>query len=39
MNFFGMFFSPWVILIATAGWHLAVLWLLWRMTKALERRG
>jgi hypothetical protein len=33
--FFG---SPILILAAVVGYHLAVLWMLWRIAKALERR-
>ena len=35
---FGYIWSPFVVLTATVVWHLAVLWLLWRIAAALERR-
>jgi hypothetical protein len=40
MNFFGYhigLFVP-VIILATGAWYLAVLWMLWRIARALERR-
>lgn len=38
MNFVGQFFNPLAFLFAAVVWHLAVLWMLWRIAKALERR-
>lgn len=40
MNFFGQYFAylaP-VLLLAAGAWYLAVLWMLWRIARALERR-
>ena len=40
MNLFGYslgYFVP-VFMLASAAWYLAVLWLLWRIARALERR-
>jgi len=40
MNFFGYYlsyFAP-VLIVVAGAWHLAVLWMLWRIAKALERR-
>jgi hypothetical protein len=40
MDIFGRIFfgSPLLILAATVLWHIAVLWMLWRTARALERR-
>lgn len=39
MNILGStLFSPPVILTAAVVWHVGVLWLLWRIARALERR-
>jgi hypothetical protein len=37
MNLFGQFFAP-LFLLAAGAWYLAVLWMLWRIARALERR-
>src|SRR5687767_2383076 len=40
MPFFGEYFAYFVpvLMLATAAWYLAILWLLWRIARALERR-
>jgi hypothetical protein len=37
MNLFGPYVAQ-MLLIAGAVWYLAVLWMLWRIARALERR-
>jgi len=40
MPFFGQYWAYFVpvLMLATAAWYLAILWLLWRIARALERR-
>ena len=38
MNMFGAIFNPLLILTLNIVWHAAILWLLWRLVRALERR-
>jgi hypothetical protein len=38
MNIFGRLLDPFVLLSFNLLWHVAVLWLLWRLVRALERR-